>query len=77
MNKLEVCKKIISDDMYNILCKDSDDIEWPITFNHNDKMLFLDNIIKVLEMLEEYGKCNDIYDLKLSLQRKYESSKNY
>jgi len=77
MNKLEVYKKIISDDMYNILCKDSDDIEWPITFNHNDKMLFLDNIIKVLEMLEEYGKCNDIYDLKLSLQRKYESSKNY
>lgn len=77
MNKLEVYKKIISDDMYGILCKDSDDIEWPVTFNHNDKMLFLDSIIKVLEMLEEYAKCNDIYDLKLSLQKKYESSKNY
>jgi hypothetical protein len=77
MDETNVLRHIVSDDMYNILCKDSKDIEWPVTFNHSDKILFIDNIIKTLEMLEEYGKCNDIYDLKISIQKQYESSNNY
>lgn len=77
MDEMSILRQIVSEDMHGILCKDSKDIEWPISFNHDDKILFLDNIIRILEMLEEYGKCNDIYDLKLSLQKKYESSNNY
>jgi hypothetical protein len=76
MNKIEILKQIISEDVYSILCENDGIIEWPIKFSHNDKIQFLDNVVKTLENLEEYKKCSDVAKIKINLESVYESNKS-
>jgi hypothetical protein len=76
MNRVETLKQIISDDVYNILCENDGNIEWPIKFSHSDKLKFLDNVVKTLENLEEYKKCSDVAKIKTNLESVYESNKS-
>jgi hypothetical protein len=76
MTKDEVMRSIVVEHIYPILMNSDKDIPFPLLFNHNDKVTYLDHIIKYLEKFEEYSKCSDVLKIRNSLQKKYEQSSN-
>lgn len=76
MTKDKVMRSIVVEHIYPIIVNNEKDLPFPISFNHNDKINYLDNIIKYLEKFEEYSKCSDVLKIRNSLQKRYEQSSN-
>lgn len=74
MNREQVIRAIIIDNIYPILIKENSETLWPNVLAYEDKMECLDYIILHLEKFEEYDKCDEIHKIKRKLKEIYEQS---